>query len=125
MEQYSFFISVIALLFAALAVYWSRKQYLFDSELSFRRELSESILLFKKTNDAFYLMERERQKTGQSLEDHELELFEIMQTYVRLNEKITAAIIELLQKKSLKVDKKIISDIYLAKSRSEALLEWS
>ncbi|MBN1008881.1 hypothetical protein [Amphritea pacifica] len=124
MESISLLTSLFAIAISLLALFWSRKQYLLDSEIKMRQELSSFILLAQRLDDSFYLMERERNKTGIPMDDGELAIFERHKEMLGVVDETRDELKSLLEKENLKYDKMLMNHLFILKSHSEGIIEW-
>ncbi|MDH4133884.1 MAG: hypothetical protein OEV31_03775 [Gammaproteobacteria bacterium] len=124
METINTIIALLALVISVVALAISRRQYLHDTEIKYREELSGILAVFAKFRTTYSLMKRERDKTGAEITEYEEEIFSQAEKLCNLQDEVEGLIKKALEQDVIKYDRALFSQAKVFRDQTEGLSHW-
>jgi hypothetical protein len=125
MEFVNTAIALLALVSSGFAISIARKQYHYDANIKYRKELIDVLQSLKRYRHIHLEMTREREKTGSEIEIHEEEMFAHFDSVYAMFEKLEDTIKLLLAKDRFKLNQEFLSNALVLKAETDSLSNWA
>lgn len=123
MELANTLIAILALALSAVALYYSRVQHRDTEEIRITGEILSVIKVLRRCKNIAMEMKRERNKTGATLDQGEIDLFQKFEAFEAETDCLEECLLEALHNRKLLSDKDITTSALVIQAYAEGLTQ--